>query len=113
MQPSNQQRQPLTHLEHKAILRIIKRVIAHKGATETRIRNRIYDVTEQLLRMCHLRGCALDLEAMGTAEIALVLEDLSTLRNHLNTRTGNLPYGQRLHFTHNVAFKKKPQREAA
>lgn len=113
MQPSDQQRTALTHLEHKAILRVIKRVIEHKGAKETRIRNRIYDVTEQLLRMCHTRGCILDLEAMGTAELALVLEDLSTLRKHLNTRTGNLPYGQRLNFTHNMAFKKKPQKEAA
>lgn len=111
--PQNQQKQLLTPVEYKAVLRIVRRVVEHTGATETRVRNRVFDITEHLLCLCHSRGCALDLEAMGSADIALVLEDLGTLRKHLNMQTGNLPYGQRLNFTRNVAFKKKPEKEAA
>lgn len=99
--------------ENKAFLRVIRRVVEHSQSKETRVRNKIFDLTSSLLRTCHARTAELDLEAMATADIQLVLADLTTLRTHLNTRTGNLPYGQRLHFTKNMAFKKQPPQVTA
>lgn len=116
MKPTQAQK-PQHHMaavdENKAFLRVIRRVVDHSQSKETRVRNKIFDLTSTLLRTCHARTAELDLEAMATADIQLVLADLTTLRTHLNTRTGNLPYGQRLHFTRNAAFKKQAQQVTA
>lgn len=114
---ATQAQKPQRHMtvvdENKAFLRVIRRVVDHSPSQETRVRNKIFDLTSSLLRACHARTTELDLEAMATADIQLVLADLKTLRTHLNTHTGNLPYGQRLHFTKNMAFKKQPPQVTA
>ncbi|KXV69956.1 hypothetical protein AD951_04340 [Acetobacter malorum] len=106
---------PLTVDEGKAVLRIIRRVIDASSAKDTAGRNKVYDLTNELLRVCHSRTCTLDLVAMADREtdLALVLEDLGTLRRNLNRKTGHMDYGTRLNFATNMAFKKKPAQVAA
>lgn len=106
---------PLTVDEGKAVLRIIRRVTDVSKAKDTAGRNKIYDLTDELLRVCHTRTCTLDLAVMASPEtdIALVLEDLGTLKRNLNRKTGHMDYGTRLNFTTNVAFRKKPAQVAA
>lgn len=101
--------------ESKAIQSIVRRVVNSAPNQETHARNKVFDLTNKLLRTCHASIVKLDLAAMAHSDtkLELVLEDLSTLRKHLNTRTGNLPYGNRLHFTTNTAFKKQAQQVIA
>ncbi|MBS1014463.1 hypothetical protein [Acetobacter persici] len=106
---------PITLLEAKAILRIIRRVVDLRPADDLIGRNKTHDLTNKLLRNCHARTCTLDLEAMADREtdLALVLEDLGTLRRNLNCTIGHMDYGTRLHFATNMAFKRKPAQVAA
>lgn len=101
--------------ESKAIQSIARRVVNSAPNQETRARNKVFELTTQLLRTCHAGIVKLDLATMADSntKLELVLEDLGTLRKHLNTRTGNLPYGNRLHFTTNTAFKKQAQQVTA
>ena len=96
-----------SHVEDKAILRIIRRVVDHFQLKETPRRNKVYDLTNKLLRVCHSRVCNLDLEGMANAQdFQLVLDDLTTLRKHLDTNRGYLPHGTRMNFALNMAYKK-------
>ncbi|MFT9063270.1 MAG: hypothetical protein ABF430_05645 [Acetobacter persici] len=106
---------PLTVDEGKAVLRIIRRVVDVSKAKDTSGRNKVYDLTNELLRVCHSRTCTLDLAAMASSDtdLALVLEDLTTLRHNLNCKTGFMPHGTRLNFATNMAFAKKPSQVAA
>lgn len=106
-QPNRPEQYVFSHVEDKAILCIIRRVIDHFELKETPIRNKVYDRTNDLLRVCHSRVCNLDLEGMANAQdFQLVLDDLTTLRTHLDTRRGHLPYGTRMNFALNMAYKK-------
>ncbi|WP_434604013.1 hypothetical protein [Acetobacter oryzoeni] len=106
-QPNRPEQYVFSHVEDKAILCIIRRVIDHFELKETPIRNKVYDLTNKLLRVCHSRVCNLDLEGMANAQyFQLVLDDLTTLRTHLDTRRGHLPYGTRMNFALNMAYKK-------
>lgn len=106
---------PLTVDEGKAVLRIIRRVIDASSAKDTAGRNKVYDLTNELLRVCYSRTCTLDLAAMASkdTDIALVLADLTILKLNLNRKIGHLDYGIRLNFATNMAFKKKPAQVAA
>ncbi|OUJ03175.1 hypothetical protein [Acetobacter cibinongensis] len=114
-QANKPQRYAFSVDENKAIESIVRRVVNSAPNQETCARNKVFDLTTQLLRACHASIVKLDLAAMADSKtpMELILEDLGTLRRHLNTRTGNLPYGNRLHFTTNVAYKKPAQQVAA
>lgn len=101
--------------EGKAILRIIRRVVDVSKAKDTAGRNKVFDLTNDLLRTCHYRTCTLDLAAMASrdTDLALVLEDLGTLKRTLNLKTGHMDYGTHLHFATNMAFKRQPMQGAA
>ena len=105
--PNQTERYVFSHVEDKAILRIIRRIVDHFQLKETPRRNKVYDLTNKLLRVCHSRVCNLDLEGVANAQdFQLVLDDLTTLRTHLDTRRGHLPYGTRMNFALNMAYKK-------
>ncbi|GBR55518.1 hypothetical protein AA18889_0184 [Acetobacter senegalensis DSM 18889] len=106
--PPNQPEQYVfSHVEDKAILRIIRRTLDHFQIKETPQRNKVFSLTQKLLHACHSRACTLDLEGMVSAQdFQLVLDDLTTLRKHLDTNRGYLPHGTRMNFALNMAYKK-------
>ncbi|ARW11719.1 DUF6874 family protein [Acetobacter ascendens] len=108
--PSRPEQYVFSHVEDKAILRIIRRVVDHFQIKETPRRNKVYDLTNKLLRVCHSRVCNLDLEGMANAQdFQLVLDDLGTLKRNLNTKTAHMDYGTRLHFALNAVYRRKEQ----
>lgn len=92
----------LSYAENERVRRICIRVVNHaRGGADRCIRNRIFDLTDTLLRECHLRARPLDLAAIEAAPIEQVLSDLTLLRNHLNVGSGTLPGSVRLRFQQN------------
>jgi hypothetical protein len=92
----------LSYAENERVRRICIRVVNHaRGGADRCIRNRIFDLTDTLLRECHLRARPLDLAAMEAAPIEQMLPDLTLLRKHLNVGAGTLPGAVRLRFQQN------------
>jgi hypothetical protein len=92
----------LSYAENERVRRICIRVVNHaRGGADRCIRNRIFDLTDTLLRECHLRARPLDLAAMEAAPIEQMLPDLTLLRKHLNVGAGTLPSAVRLRFQQN------------
>lgn len=107
-QPNRPEQYVFSHVEEKAILRIIRRVIDHSGSKDIPTRNHIFALTKKLLRICHSRACTLDLKGMANApDLQLVLDDLTVLRERMDREKGYLPHGSRLNFALNVVYRRE------
>ncbi len=92
----------LSYEDNECVRRICIRVANHaRSAQDRTVRNRIFDMTETLLRECHLRSRPLDLATMERANTEQVLSDLTLLRKNLNVGTGYFPPTIRLRFQQN------------